>query len=179
MNIVRIKAIKRLSNVHIRKVMVLEDWNGSSIMAGNFELIKGSEDSLPYWLATILERRKVVKIIDNISIEDMGKILFQEKQNINVPASLAPLSKDFVSRIRFYLESLKKGNNIEDLEKYKRVLGIVNEIFKIRSRKILQLAFLNVDDQTLVNSMTEEELLIYNTIKQTIKELYGDIIGDY
>ncbi|MEM0122726.1 MAG: hypothetical protein QXG79_05070, partial [Saccharolobus sp.] len=113
------------------------------------------------------------------SIEDMGKILFQEKQNINVPASLAPLSKDFVSRIRFYLESLKKGNNIEDLEKYKRILGIVNEIFKIRSRKILQLAFLNVDDQTLVNSMTEEELLIYNTIKQTIKELYGDIIGDY
>ncbi|MEM1600227.1 MAG: hypothetical protein QXW51_05390, partial [Sulfolobaceae archaeon] len=86
MNIVRIKAIKRLSNLHIRKVMVLEDWNGSSIMAGNFELIKGSEDSLPYWLAAILERRKVVKIIDNISIEDMGKILFQEKQNINVPA---------------------------------------------------------------------------------------------
>jgi len=50
--------------------------------------------------------------------------------------------------------------------------------FKIRLRKLIQLAFLNIDDQNLINGMTEEELLIYKTIKQLIKELYGDIIGN-
>ncbi|WP_338601443.1 hypothetical protein V6M85_00120 [Sulfolobus tengchongensis] len=174
---VKLRAIKRLSNTYPRRIMVLEDWNGNSITTGHIELIKGSEDQLPQWLAIVLEKKRIVKIEDSISLEDLGKILFQEKQNLNTPASLISLNRDFSNRVRLYLETLKKENNIESLEKLRKSLSMLNEIFKIRFRKILQLAFLNIDDQNLTKSMTEEELLIYSTIKQLIKKLYGDIIG--
>ncbi|ACP35471.1 Protein of unknown function DUF1288 [Sulfolobus islandicus Y.G.57.14] len=175
---VKLRAIKRLSNTYIRRVMIIEDWNGSSITAGNVELIKGSENQLPQWLAIILEEKNVAKIEDRISIEDLGRILFQERQNANTPASLVPLGKDFSSRVQLYLETLKRDKNVESLEKLRKSISILNEIIKIRLRKLIQLAFLNIDDQNLINGMTEEELLIYKTIKQLIKELYGDIIGN-
>ncbi|MDT7862119.1 MAG: hypothetical protein RRA45_07890 [Saccharolobus sp.] len=174
---VKLKAIKRLSSLYKRRVMVLDDWNGNSITLGHVELIKGSEDELPYWLANILEKRNIVKITDTVGVEDLGRILFQERQNVNIPASLVPLSRDYFQKIRFYLESLKKDNNIENIEKFRKSIAMINEIFKIRSRKIVQLAFLDISDQNIINSMTEEELLIYTVIRQIIRELYGDIIG--
>lgn len=134
---VKLRAIKRLSNTYIRRVMIIEDWNGSSITAGNVELIKGSENQLPQWLAIILEEKNVAKIEDRISIEDLGRILFQERQNANTPASLVPLGKDFSSRVQLYLETLKRDKNVESLEKLRKSISILNEIIKIRLRKLI------------------------------------------
>jgi len=175
---VRLKAIRRLAKVYKHKVMVLEDWNGSSITINGLQLIKGSQDELPYWLASVLERKNIVKIEEEVSIEDLGRILFQEKQSANTSASLIPLSKDFFFKVKSYIDILNRENNIDNIDKIRKTRNILNEIYKIRSRKVMQLAFLEIEDQNLINNMTEEELLIYNTIKELIKELYGDIIGN-
>ncbi|TRM86017.1 hypothetical protein DJ526_10375, partial [Sulfolobus sp. A20-N-G8] len=131
---VRLKAIRRLTRVYKHKVMVLEDWNGSSITLSGLQLIKGSQDELPYWLASVLERKNIVKIEDEVSVEDLGRILFQEKQSANTSASLVPLSRDFFFKVKSYIDILNKESSIDNVDKIRKAKNILNEIYKIRSR---------------------------------------------
>lgn len=140
-------------------------------------LSKGSEDEVSTWLGIVLQERNVVKITDVISIDELGRILFQEKQTINTPASLSALPKDFYHRVQLLRDELKRKNDLQALELLRKLDQVVNEIVSIRIRKIMQLAFLNISDESLIDRMTNEEFLVYKTIKSVIERGIGDIIG--
>jgi len=160
-----------------KKVLVLDDWGPYDNGFEEIMLSKGSEDEVSTWLGIVLQEGNVVKITDVISIDELGRILFQEKQTINTPASLSALPKDFYHRVQLLRDELKRKNDLQALELLRKLDQVVNEIVSIRIRKIMQLAFLNISDESLIDRMTNEEFLVYKTIKSVIERGIGDIIG--
>jgi len=173
----KIKAINRVMMLTKKKVLVLEDWGPYDNGFEEIVLSKGSEDEVSTWLGIVLQERNIVKITDVVSIDELGRILFQEKQTINTPASLSALPKDFYRRVQLLRDELKRKGDLQALELLRKLDQVVNEIVSIRIRKIIQLAFLNISDESLIDRMTNEEFLVYKTIKSVIKRGIGDIIG--
>jgi len=174
---IQLKALSRASLLHKKKVMVLDDWGPFDDGFEETSLTKGSEDELRFWLAEELQKQNKVKILDSISLEELGRILFQERQNANTPASLVKLPKDFYFRVTALINDLKTRKDLEALEQLKKASQIINEIISIRTRKIIQLAFLGVTDQEILDRLTAEEILVYKNIKYTIDHSIGEIIG--
>ncbi|AWR97044.1 hypothetical protein DFR86_05345 [Acidianus sulfidivorans JP7] len=172
---VMLRAVHRLQKVENKKVAIYDDVGPLDLGFTEITLNKGSEDEIPLWLATELEKNNKTKIY-SITMEELGKIIFQEKQNINTPASLVKLYPDFYFRIKKLKEELK-AKGIEGLDELKRMSSTVNEISNIRLRKVIQLALLNIDDQTVINKMTREEYLVYTSVKSILSSFYGDVIG--
>ncbi|AHC51242.1 hypothetical protein SUSAZ_04115 [Sulfolobus acidocaldarius SUSAZ] len=174
----KIKALTILNKTSKRKVMVLEDWGPFDNGTKESILNKGTEDEIELWLANILQDRGIVKMIDMVTIDELGKILFQEKQTASVPASLIKLPKDFYFKVRTLFNELKKKNDVATYENIKKAYQMLSEIMSIRIRKIIQLAYLNVEDENLMDRMTTEEILLYKNIKYAIEKGPGDIVGN-
>ncbi|ARM75685.1 DNA replication complex GINS family protein [Acidianus manzaensis] len=172
---VMLRAINRLQQVENKKVAIYDDIGPLDLGFTELILNKGSEDEIPLWIASELEKSDKVKVY-SISLEELGKIIFQEKQNINTPASLVKVYPDLYFRIKKLSNELK-NQGIDGLESIKKINSIVNEISNIRLRKIIQLALLNIDDKTVINKMTKEEYLVYASLKSIISSFYGDVIG--
>ena len=175
---IQLKALSRASLLHKKKVMVIDDWGPFDDGFEETSLTKGSEDEVKFWLAEELQKQNKVKILDLISLEELGRILFQERQNVNTPASLVKLPKDFYFRVSALLRDLKTKKDLEALEQLKRALQLINEIISIRTRKIIQLAFLGISDQEIMDRLTAEEILVYKNIRYTIEHSIGEIIGN-
>ncbi|AWR94594.1 hypothetical protein DFR85_08325 [Acidianus brierleyi] len=173
----KLRAINRLFMVEKEKVIVLDDTGTIDLGFNEISLYKGSEDEIPFWLAKELEKSGKTKV-NRPNIDEMGRILFQEKQNINTPASIIQLYNNFYIIIKFLINDLKNSSNIEDLERLRKVYAIIKELSSIRLRKIIQLALLNINEQTLISKMTKEEFLVYSTISEILRKYYGDIIGN-
>jgi DNA replication factor GINS len=176
---IKLKALRTLHKLSKQKVMVIEDWGPIDLSTGVVSLSRGSEEELPNWLVNELEKKGVVKKLETLTIEELGRILFQEKQNINIPASLYKLPKDFYHKLGEKIKELqyKRESSIELIDLIRKLKAISNEIITIRIRKCILLAFLDIQDQSILSNMTEEEILIYQTIKDIIKEISGEIFG--
>ncbi len=172
----KLRALKRLSLTQKEKVIVLEDSGQIDLGFSQVSLYKGSEDEVPLWLARELEKSGKAKV-NKLSLEDLGRLLFQEKQNVNVPASILKLDKDFYLLSKFIEAELKGSSSLEDLEKLKRYYSIIKELSTIRLRKIIQLALLNINEQNLISRMSREEYLVYQTVSEIIKNYYGEVVG--
>jgi DNA replication factor GINS len=173
----KLRALKRLSLTQKQKVLVLDDSGQIDLGFCQISLYKGSENEVPLWLAKELERLGKAKV-NRPSLEDLGRLLFQEKQNVNVPASILKLDKDFYLLSKFLERELKGSNSLEDLEKLKRYYSVMKELSTIRLRKIIQLALLNINEQNLISRMSREEYLVYQTVSEIIKNYYGEIVGN-
>ena len=173
----KIKAINRIMMLSKKKILVLDDWGPFDDGFEEISLTKGSEDEVATWLGIILQQRNIAKILDVVSIDELGRILFQEKQTINTPASLSSLPKDFYYRVELLRKELQGKNDLQALEQLRKLDQMINEIISIRIRKIMQLAFLNISDESLIDRMTNEEFLVYKEIKSIIEQGIGDIIG--
>lgn len=175
---IQLRAISQASLLHKKKIMVLDDWGPFNDGFQETSLVKGSEDEIEFWLADELQKQNKVKILDFISMEELGRILFQERQNLNTPASLVKLPKDFYLKVIILIKDLKQKNNLEALEQLRKVYQILNEIISIRIRKIIQLAYLGILDQDILSRLTAEEILVYKNIKYVIEHSIGDMIGN-
>ncbi|QIW25304.1 DNA replication complex GINS family protein [Sulfolobus sp. S-194] len=174
---VQLKALSKLNLLNKKKIMVLDDWGPFDDGFEEISLTKGSEDEIKLWLADELQKKSIVRILDYVSVEELGRVLFQERQNINTPASLVKLPKDFYYRALLLIDNLKLKNDLEAIEQIRKARQLINEIISIRIRKIIQLAFLGISDQTILDRLTTEEILVYRNIKYTIEHTIGDIIG--
>ncbi|MUM64754.1 hypothetical protein D1867_05745 [Acidianus infernus] len=173
---VLLRALDKLQLTEKKKVAVFDDIGPLDLGFIEISLSKGSEDEIPLWLAQYLEKQNLVKI-NSITTEELGKLLFQEKQNSTTPASLVKTYPDIYFRIKKLEEELK-AKGLNGLEELKKVKSMVNEISLIRLRKIIQLASLSINDQTLISKMTKEEYLAYLSMRKIITSFYGDVIGN-
>ncbi|MBP1357152.1 MAG: DNA replication complex GINS family protein [Sulfolobus sp.] len=168
---VKLRALSRLSEFRKRKVMVLEDFRLVDLGFGEISLTKGSEDKLPGWLADYLENKGMIKTLDEITLEELGRILFNEKQNINVPASIVKVSPNFYSLSDKLLKKLRESKDLEALEQLRKASNMLNEIKSIRLRKIINIALLNITDQNLLSNLALEEYLLYSSLRDLISNI--------
>ncbi|BBG23957.1 hypothetical protein [Sulfuracidifex tepidarius] len=177
MMLTKIKAIRSSLLSDSRKVMVLEEWGPRQTIHGEIHLNKGSEAELPDWLAKRLQKDGIVKIIDYLTLDDLGRILFQEKQKPNVPASLTKTDERIYQKVKELVYSLKEKNDIESLEQVRKVTSMATEISMVRIRKVVQLSLLGINDEKVMEKMTEEELLIFRSIREILCSISGEIYG--
>jgi len=150
------------------RVMVLESWGPFDTGFETFHLSAGSEDEIPFWLAEELEKKGYVKVLDVVTVEDLGKVVFQEREKANVPASLVKLPRDYYVKAEYYIARLERSGKLEDLDAKRKAEQMLGEIRKLRMRKIINLVFLSVSDPRLLDNMTHEELLVFQRLKNII-----------
>lgn len=151
--------------------MVLEDLRTIDLGFTEVSLTKGSEDELPAWLAEFLENKGGIKVLDEITLDELGRVLFNEKQNITVPASIVRVQPNFYILANKLIEKLKNSKELEALDQLRKAINMLNEIKSIRLRKIIQLALLNITDQNVISNLTIEEYLVYSTLKDFVSNL--------
>jgi Protein of unknown function (DUF1288). len=98
---------KALSYAGKVRVMVLESWGPFDSGFETITLMKGSEDEIPFWLAIELEKKGIVKTLNLAGIEDLSRVVFQEREKSNVPGSLIKLSRDFYVKIKIQCRKVK------------------------------------------------------------------------
>lgn len=168
---VKLRALSTLSEFRKRKVMVLEDFRLVDLGFGEISLTKGSEDELPGWLTDYLENKGIIKTLDEITLEELGRILFNEKQNINVPASIVKVPPNFYSLSDKLLKKLRESKDLEALEQLRKASNMLNEVKSIRLRKIINIALLNITDQNLLSNLALEEYLLYSSLRDLISNI--------
>ncbi|ADM28298.1 Protein of unknown function DUF1288 [Ignisphaera aggregans DSM 17230] len=162
--------LELLNNLYILKpvrVMVLRYFSLEPFM--NLTLQKGSEISLPRWIAEILEKNGIVEILDRtITPQELSKIKFSQMQQ-----------KSQIIRIEdFFYIKMKK--TIEDLETKAKKEGDINllkivekmredfaDISRLRLSFIIRAVQLGGLDVIEKNLAIEEKLLV-NLIKSTL-----------
>ncbi|MCQ4335198.1 MAG: hypothetical protein RXN50_00650 [Sulfolobaceae archaeon] len=162
---------KALSYAGKVRVMVLESWGPFDSGFETITLMKGSEDEIPFWLAIELEKKGIVKTLNLAGIEDLSRVVFQEREKSNVPGSLIKLSRDFYVKSKYNTEKLSLSDRFEDMETKKKSELLLSEIKKLRLRKILNLALLGVEDPKILDNLTYEELLGFFKIRELLETL--------
>lgn len=155
---------------HIRTI-IIEDLGKIFLPEGVVELVKGSEYSMPRWIARELKQRNLVEIKDEgISLEKLAKIAYSEQSTTRklsfekLPPYFYHLVKDEVTRLYHVLEEEKKPVILSDISRYEQFLS---EIGRIRVRKLISLLLIK-PPQDLLNKLSEEELLLYRILKDVL-----------
>jgi len=133
-------------------------------------IAKGREGEVPRWLLNVT---KSVKPIQRLTLQELNRILFQETQSTGKPASLMPVGKDFYAKVKDFIAESREQ------EVYKKVQSAVRELVTVRLRKIMTLAFLGVQDPTILQNMADEELLLFSEMRELITSYYGELIGEH
>jgi len=165
---IQLKALYRASLLQKKKVRVIDDFISIDDGANKINLSKGQETELEFWLAKELQDQNKVKILDTITLEELGRISFQEKQSRNSQITLVEIPKDFYIRIGLLIKELNTKNDLVTLGQLNKVIQLANEIIPLRKKKILQLAFLSSSEKELYKNLTTEELLIYMNMRKLV-----------
>ncbi|WP_235185654.1 MULTISPECIES: DNA replication complex GINS family protein [Acidianus] len=170
-----LRAAQRLRLVESRKVTILDDIEPIDVGFSEISLRKGSEDEIPLWLGYFEQEKGSIKV-SSLSLDELGRLLFQERQNVSTPASIVKSYPDLYLRIKDLRDQLKKGG-IENFELVKKVQSSTNDLSSIRLRKVIQLALLNIVDQNVISKMTKEEYLVYLNVRKIITAFNGEVVG--
>lgn len=136
------------------------------------ELIRGSEYTLPRWVARVLEERGRAKssegLIDEVTVT---RLYFNESRSKG-QLRFEKLPGYFYSRVKNQLETmLKSYRNIEDFSKAQQLFQTISNLatstrnlYRVRLSKILSLIGADVGPDVLAN-LSEEEKHLYTTLK--------------
>ncbi len=147
---------------------------------GYMKIQRGEELDLPRWQARKLREEGVLEIKESeIGSEDIARIHFTEVHSRGA-IQLAPLPARFYLKVREYIETLNKAikenpspslfNDRANTEK------LLSDIVDRRLNKIVRLVVAGGDDSVL-DRMTPEEKILYQTLLNTIRSWREEIIG--
>jgi len=153
--------------------MIIEDIGKIYLPEGIVELTKGSEYTLPRWVARELAEKGLVKYRDgDIGLEKLAKIAYAEESTSRKPVfeKLYPyfyrLVVDELENLYKILEKEKQPRILADIQKYEEYLS---KIGRIRVRKILNLLMIEAP-QEVVSKLSEEEKLLYGMLKEVLSK---------
>jgi len=105
--------------------------------------------------------------MEAISFEYLRKILNEEKKSQN----LTKVPDDFYESIRLYLEGKRKvAKEKKDELELRNIERIVENIFNLRERKIVNFALMAARAGIQPSNLTPDERLFFNKILEVIKE---------
>lgn len=154
------------------KVEILSDVSRIFTNEGFIDLSKGSEYTLPRWIARVLEKQGVVKIKDDtVDLEKLSKIAYNEEATLKKP-QLVKLQPHFYMLVREEIENIKKRlqekqdiNLLDDLKKY---VDLLYTIGRIRLRKIINILLMIEVSQDFLDKMSMEEKLLYRILRDSL-----------
>ena len=179
----RLEALKLLYLNSEVRVLVLRDHPRINIPGLETELKRGSEITLPRWVAKYLEEQGIVEIKEQkLTLKDIGRIAFLETRYISKPPSeMLSLPDNFYQKLREYLSNLKakisEKPTIESVNEHTRLLSYIYDILRSRIQKILILAQLGEDVKDVLNKLAPEELILYKSIRTTIEKWQKIVLG--
>jgi len=101
-----------------------------------------------------------------ISFEYLRKILNEERKSQN----LAKIPDDFYESVRLYIEGKKKlAKERKDEIELRNIERIVENIFNLRERKIINFAIMAARAGVQTSNLTSEEKLFFQKILEVIK----------
>ncbi|WFO76087.1 DNA replication complex GINS family protein [Desulfurococcaceae archaeon MEX13E-LK6-19] len=174
--------VSRLMNIGLRilfreyeeeyvRAIIVEDIGKIFLPEGVVELVKGSEYSIPRWVARELARRGLVEVKDDgIGLERLAKITYGEETTTRRMAfeKLHPyfyhMVKDEIESLYRVLEEEKKPMILADINRYEEYLS---KIGRIRVRKLINLLLIK-PPQDLMNKLSEEEVMLYRMLKDLL-----------
>ncbi len=162
--------LELLNNLYILKpvrVMVLRYFSLEPFM--NLTLQKGSEISLPRWIAEILEKNGIVEILDKtITPQELSKVKFSQIQQ---KSQIIRIEDFFYIKIRKTIDDLeakaKREGDINLLKIVEKMREDFTDISRLRLSFIIRAVQLGGLDVIEKNLSIEERLLV-NLIKSIL-----------
>lgn len=140
----------------------------------SIQLIEGQEAKLPLWIAEILEQEQYVKQIaeEMISPRAIKELVHKEQEN----RAVNPVDSLLFRRVRKYIEELRNKSTSSALRKLTSIEGNFHTLMRLRFRKIMQYAAGGQLDHKGRNSLSAEELWLYQQLYD-IFEIYTKTTG--
>lgn len=139
----------------------------------------GQEIELPLWLASHIVNQGYARFRDEdqLSLNNLSTIHYRE----TLPASrqLPPLQPSFYFHLRRLIGNLRE-QEVKDRTKAReldRALALAHDIVNIRVKKIASLAASVEKTSELMSSMTREERILYETVRQNVETWKKEILG--
>jgi len=140
------------------------------------ELVRGSEYTLPRWVAQVLEEKGYAKpsgeLLDEVTVT---RLYFNESRSKG-QLKFEKLNGYFYSRVKHQLTSmLKSCKKIEDFGKAQQVFQTISNLatstknlYRVRLSKILSLIGVDVGPEVL-SCLSEEEKYLYTVLKGVLE----------
>ncbi len=144
------------------------------------ELVKGAEYNLPRWIAQILAEKGYAKILEeDIDAVAIGRLMFNESRSRGL-IKFEKLKGYFYFKVKstvlHLLKQYKSAGNIEEIKKISDMLTTLTSntksLYKIRLSKILSLLSVQELSPEVLNNLSEEEKILYNTMR-TVLEVFN------
>ncbi|RLE52233.1 MAG: hypothetical protein DRJ33_04270 [Candidatus Methanomethylicota archaeon] len=140
---------------------------------------EGVETKLPLWLAMSLANQGIVRLRQDSSrsLVELSKSAWREERS----DTLLPVDPDFYSRLRSYLKELKlkveKSPSQQALNEQRQAEIKANDLVNCRLQKIVKMALDKNPPKNLVDNMTTEEKVFFNSLRELIEKWRGLILG--
>lgn len=140
------------------------------------ELVRGSEYTLPRWIAQFLQEKNQAKVSEGLIDEVTVTRLYFNESRSKGQLKFEKLAGYFYSKVKRQLSTmLKSYRGIEDLSKAQQVFQVISNLatstknlYKVRLSKILSLIGTEVSPDVLAN-LSEEEKHLYTTLKNVLE----------
>ncbi len=167
-----LRMLRREYEEQLVQVIVLQDTGPVFTVEGVVSLTRGTEYSLPLWVALELSRRGLVKFKEEpVDIGKLAKIAYNEESTLKKPSftKVEPyfynMVIDEINRLYRKLEEEKNPMILSDIQKMEDYLL---RIGRTRVRKLIQLLFIE-PPQEIRNKLSEEEKILYQILKDSLK----------
>lgn len=146
---------------------------------GYVELVKGAEYNLPRWIAQLLAEKDYAKVLEeDIDAVAIGRLMFNESRSRG-QIKFEKLKGYFYSRVKTTIQHLlkryKSASNIEEIKSVSDTLSALSSntknLYKVRLSKILSLLSVQELPPEVLNNLSEEEKLLYNTLRVILEVL--------
>ncbi|MDY6777734.1 MAG: hypothetical protein SVU32_03650 [Candidatus Nanohaloarchaea archaeon] len=110
---------------------------------------------------------------DVLTFEQLRNLQQQEREK----DTLHDLDDDFFDRAKDYLDRKQRIGDFKSNKEYRNARQIIEDIIDAREKKIIRLAFLSVTSGVPVNNLLSEEELLFDQVRESIREHRNDITG--
>ena len=137
---------------------------------GPFE--EGKEYQVMFWAARELEKAGLSHIRTEEMLDAAKLYKVQWLESTQPARKLSPLSESFYSKLRIFLNKLKKEaiSSPEKMKEYERAMNNARDIVDCRLRKIISLASTSGQTSQILENLSPEERTLY----ERLSELIGD-----
>jgi len=153
---------------------------------GYIELIKGSEYTLPRWLAKYLAEKGLAKISEAPIEENIvarlqfnesrskGQLKFEKLQGY----FYTRIKEQIIETIKTLFKEISDISRVQQvLQSYSRMESMTRELYRTRLSKILNILTSEVSPEILSN-LSEEEKQLYHSLK-TVIDTYNSRVFDF
>jgi len=140
------------------------------LKVGPFE--EGKEYQVRFWIARELEKTGMVRIREEEMLDAAKLYKVQWLESTQPARKLSPLAENFYSKLRIYLNGLKKEavSSPEKMKEYEKAMNNARDIIDCRLRKLISLASTSGQTSQILENLAREERFLYERLFKLIGE---------